>query len=58
MIRVVLDLPVLYQLDLKKVRKRFRRRMQYFIANGGSCNYAAESIGDIELPLMYINLVQ
>ena len=42
----------------EKVRKRFRRRMQYFIANRGSCNYDAERIGDIEFPLRYINLVQ
>ena len=42
----------------EKVRKRFRRRMQYFIANEGSCNYDAESIGDIEFPLRYRHLVQ
>jgi hypothetical protein len=32
--------------------------MQFFIANGGSCNYDAESIGDIEFPLRYKHLVQ
>ena len=32
--------------------------MQYFIANGGSCNYDAERIGDIEFPLRYRNLEQ
>ena len=32
--------------------------MQFFIANGGSCNYDDESIGDIELPLRYLYLVQ
>ena len=42
----------------EKVRKRFRRHMQYFIAKGGSCNYDAESIGDIEFPLRYRNIVQ
>ena len=57
-IHVVLDILVLYQLDMKKVRKRCRRRMKYFIANGGSCNYDAESIGDIEFPLRYRHLVQ
>jgi hypothetical protein len=34
----------------EKVRKRFCKCMQFFIANGGSCNYDVESIGDIELP--------
>jgi hypothetical protein len=43
---------------LEKVRKRFRIRMQFFIANGGSCNYDAEIIGDIEFPLRYKHLVQ
>jgi hypothetical protein len=32
--------------------------MQFFIANGGSCNYDVESIGDIEFPLRYKHLVQ
>ena len=32
--------------------------MQYFIANEGSCNYDAMSIGDIEFPLRYRHLVQ
>ena len=30
--------------------------MLYFIANGGSCNYDAESIGNIEFPLRYIHI--
>jgi hypothetical protein len=42
----------------EKVRKILCIRMQFFIANGGSCNYDAESIGDIELPLRYKHLVQ
>ena len=42
----------------EKVRKTFHRRMQFFIANGGSCNYDDESIGDIEFPLRYLYLVQ
>ena len=42
----------------EKVSKRLCRCMQYFIANGGSCNYDAESIGDIEFPLRYRHLVQ
>ena len=43
---------------LEKVRKIFCTRMQCFIANGGSCNYDAKSIGDIELPLRYKHIVQ
>ena len=42
----------------KKARKIFRRHMQYFISNRGSCNYDAERIGDIEFPLRYRHLVQ
>ena len=42
----------------EKVRKRFRRCMQYFIANGGSSNYDDKRIGDIKLPLRYRHLVQ
>ena len=57
-IRVVLDLPCSISTISEKVRKLFRRCMQYFIANGGSCNYDAESIGDIEFPLRYRHLVQ
>jgi hypothetical protein len=43
---------------LEKVRKIFCIRMQFFIANGGSCNYDVESIGDIEFPLRYKHLVK
>ena len=43
---------------LEKVRKRFRTRMQFFIANRESCNYDADRIGDIEFPLRYKHLVQ
>jgi hypothetical protein len=42
----------------EKVRKRFCIRMQFFIANGGSCNYDVERIGDIDFPLRYRHLVQ
>ena len=43
---------------LEKIRKIFRKCMQFFIANGGSCNYDAGSICDIDFPLSYKNLVQ
>jgi hypothetical protein len=32
--------------------------MKFFIAEGGSCDYDDESIGDIEFPLRYRHLVQ
>ena len=43
---------------LEKVWKIFHTCMQFFIANGGSCNYDAESIGDIEFPFRYRHLVK
>jgi hypothetical protein len=42
----------------EKVRKIFCIHMQFFIANRGSCNYDAESIGDIEFSLRYRHLMQ
>jgi hypothetical protein len=38
--------------------KRFFTRMQFFIANEGSCNYDARRIDEIEFPLRYKHLVQ
>ena len=32
--------------------------MELFLSKGGSCDYDNESIGDIEFPLRYKNLVQ
>jgi hypothetical protein len=37
----------------EKVRRKFRRRMEFFLVEGGSCSYDDESIGDIEVPLRY-----
>jgi hypothetical protein len=31
----------------EKLRRRFHRRMEFFIAEGGSCDYNDESIGEI-----------
>lgn len=42
----------------EKVRKIFRRCMQIFIANGGSCYYDVESIVDNEFPLRYKYIMQ
>jgi hypothetical protein len=42
----------------ENVRRKFCRRMEFFLAKGGSCSYDDESIGDIEVPLRYKNLVK
>jgi hypothetical protein len=42
----------------EKVRRKFCRRMEFFLAEGGSCSYDDESIGDIEVPLRYKHLVK
>jgi hypothetical protein len=42
----------------EKVRIKFCRRMKLFLAEGGSCSYDDESIGDIDVPLRYKNLVK
>jgi hypothetical protein len=42
----------------EKVRRKFCRCMERFLAEGGSCSYDDESIGDIEVPLRYKNLVK
>ena len=41
----------------EKVRIKFCRRVKFFLAERGSCSYDDESIGDIEVPLRYKNLV-
>jgi hypothetical protein len=42
----------------EKVRIKFCRCMKFFLAEGGSCSYDDESIGDIDVPLKYNNLVK
>ena len=42
----------------EKVRRKFCRRMEFFLAKGGSCYYDDEIIGDIEVPLRYKHLVK
>ena len=42
----------------EKVRRKFGRRMKFFLAGGGSCSYDDESIGDIKVPLRYKNLLK
>jgi hypothetical protein len=42
----------------EKIKINFHRRMEFFLAEGGSYSYDAESINDIEVPLRYKNLVK
>ena len=42
----------------QKIRIKFNKRMDFFVAGGGSCSYDDETIGDIEVPLRYKNLVK
>jgi hypothetical protein len=42
----------------EKVRIKFCRCMKCFLAEGGSCSYDDESIGDIDVPLRYKHLVK
>ena len=42
----------------EKVRIKFCRCMEFFLAEGGSCFYDHESIEDIEVPLGYKHLVK
>ena len=42
----------------EKVRRKFCRHMEIFLAEGGSCSYDDESIGDIEVSLKYKNMVK
>jgi hypothetical protein len=42
----------------EKIRRKFHRCMEFFLAEGGSCSYDAESIDDIEVPLRYKHLVK
>lgn len=40
----------------QKIRSKFNKRMEYFLAEGGSCSYEDETIGDIDVPLRYKHL--
>ena len=42
----------------EKARRKFCRRMEFFLAEGGSFSYDDERIGDIEVPLRYKHLVK
>ena len=40
----------------EKVRRKFRRCMELFLSEGGSCDYDNERIGDIEFSFIKIEL--
>jgi hypothetical protein len=42
----------------EKVRGKFCTCMKMFLAEGGSCSYDDERIGDIEVPLKYKHIVK
>jgi hypothetical protein len=42
----------------ENVRRKFGRRMKFFLAEGGSCSYDDERIGDIDIPLRYKRLLK
>jgi hypothetical protein len=42
----------------EKVKIKFCRRMKFFLTEEGLCSYDDESIGDIDVPLKYNNLVK
>ena len=35
----------------QKIRRKFNKRMKFFLKGGGSCFYDDEIVGDIEVPL-------
>ena len=41
----------------QKIKRKFNKHMEFFLAGGGSCSYDDETIGDIEVPLRYKNLM-
>ena len=42
----------------QKIRRKFHKCMEFFLAERGSCSYDDETIGDIEVPLRYKHLVK
>ena len=40
----------------QKIRKKFDKCMQFFLANGGSCSYDDETKGDIKVPFRYTHI--
>ena len=42
----------------QKIRRKFDKRMNFFLQGGGSCSYDDETVGDIDVPLRYQHLVK
>ena len=42
----------------QEIIRKFHKRMEFFLAEGGSCSYDDDIIGDIEVPLRYKHLVK
>lgn len=42
----------------QKIRRKINKRMEFFLAQGGSCSYDDETKGDIEVPLRYKHLLK
>jgi len=42
----------------EKIRRKFHKRMEFFLVKGGWCSYDHESIDDIEVPLRYKHIVK
>ena len=40
----------------QKIRKKFNKCMQFFLAKGGSCSYDDERQGDINVPFWYTHI--
>ena len=42
----------------ENIRRKFHKHMELFLTEEGPCYYDNETIGDIEVPLRYKNLVK
>ena len=42
----------------QKIRRKFNKRMKFFLKGGGSCSYDDETVGEIDVPLPYQHLVK
>ena len=42
----------------QKIRRKFNKRMNFFLKGEGSCSYDDETMGDIDMPLRYQHLVK
>ena len=42
----------------QKIRRKFNKRINFFLKGGGSCSYDDETVGDINVPLRYQHLVK